>query len=74
MLKDDFILSIQYLVDNIRLYQKAAIGEDSITGNDFQRCRRGRAQGQCLVAGQIGGVGQGSFIGRFFSISLEKKF
>ena len=24
--------------------------------------------------GQIGGVGQGSFIGRFFSISLEKKF
>lgn len=24
--------------------------------------------------GQIGGVGQGSFIGRFFSVSLEKKF
>lgn len=24
--------------------------------------------------GQIGGVGQGSFIGRFLSVSLEKKF
>jgi hypothetical protein len=24
--------------------------------------------------GTIGGVGQGSFIGRFFSVSLEKKF
>ena len=24
--------------------------------------------------GTIGGVGQGSFIGRFFSVTLEKKF